>query len=281
MHILAVDDNAVNLATLEQELQNKYDVTALNSGSRAVRFLCREQVDLILLDVQMPIMNGIETLSEMRSLKNGADVPVIFLTASSDKSTVMEGMKLGIVDYIVKPFRPRDLHNRIEKALKQHGSLALEGQELYHKIQDVLDDIHNNDIKGAYAKGKEILTYKLDDDVSGRMHVVVSKLDSGDPKAAEQMIERLYRLLEKRGIRIQKEKDQSINKIELTVRLQYAIHALEDFHTKEAEEKLTTLLQYKMSDSCKTQCEQALACIREYNDVEAEHLLRSVLEKVS
>jgi DNA-binding response OmpR family regulator len=226
-------------------------------------------------------MNGIETLTEMRSLKNGADVPVIFLTASSDKSTVMEGMKLGIVDYIVKPFRPRDLHNRIEKALKQHGSLALEGQELYQKIREMLDDIRNNELKDAYAKGKEILGYKLDEDVSGRMNVVVAKLDSGDTQAAELMIDRIFRLLEKRGVHIEEEKVQTINKIELTVRLQYAIHALEDFHTKEAAEKISTLLQYKLSEPCKSRCEQALACLKEYNDVEAEHLLRSALEKVA
>lgn len=119
--ILAVDDNIINLATIEQELKSKYEVITVNSGARAIRFLGREKPALVLLDVQMAAMDGLETLRKIRNLENGATIPVILLTSKKDKETVIEGTKLGIMDYVVKPFDSQDLHNRIERALKKAG----------------------------------------------------------------------------------------------------------------------------------------------------------------
>ena len=119
--ILAVDDNIINLATIEQELKSKYEVITVNSGARAIRFLSREKPALVLLDIQMAAMDGLETLRKIRSLENGATIPVILLTSKKDKETVIEGTKLGIMDYVVKPFDSQDLHSRIERALKKAG----------------------------------------------------------------------------------------------------------------------------------------------------------------
>lgn len=121
MRILAVDDNIINLATIEQELKSKYEVITVNSGARAIRFLSREKPELVLLDIQMASMDGLETLRKIRELKNGAAIPVIMLTARKDRETVIEGTKLGIMDYVVKPFDAQDLHNRIERALRRAG----------------------------------------------------------------------------------------------------------------------------------------------------------------
>jgi DNA-binding response OmpR family regulator len=280
IRILAVDDNAVNLATLEQELQEKYKVIAVNSGGRAVKYVCREQVDLILLDVQMPIMDGLDTLREIRMQKNGANVPVIFLTSSNDKVTVMEGIKLGIVDYIVKPFQSRDLHERIERALKQSGLLPLEGNELYRSVLELQNDLRKGTVMQAAEKAGEILNYKLDEDVSGRMSVVKAKLDAGDATAAGEMIERILQLLKARGSESPQEEIRPINTIELTVRLRYAISALEKFQTKEAAEKVSLLMQYEMPMECYNACKQALKCLQSYDDVAAEKLLRAALDKV-
>lgn len=109
MRILAVDDNIINLATIEQELKEKYEVITVNSGARAIRYLNKEKPDLILLDIQMALMDGIETLKEIRMMENGAAIPVIMLTARKDRETVIEGTKLGILDYILKPFDTQDL----------------------------------------------------------------------------------------------------------------------------------------------------------------------------
>lgn len=119
--ILAVDDSPVNLAVIEQELKNEYELITANSGSRALRYLRMEKPDLILLDIQMPQMDGIETLKNIRELENGADIPVIMLTAKNDKNTILESSRLGICDYVLKPFVSQDLHDRILRTLKNAG----------------------------------------------------------------------------------------------------------------------------------------------------------------
>ncbi len=115
--ILVVDDSSINLAVVEQTLRGKYDVIAVNSGSRALRYLEDERPDLILLDIRMAQKDGIETLKEMRFMPNGADIPVIMLTSRRDRETVVETAKLGVYDYVLKPFEPEDLHARIQAAL--------------------------------------------------------------------------------------------------------------------------------------------------------------------
>ena len=119
--ILAVDDNSISLATIEQELEGEYEVIPLNSGIRALQFLKKEErkPDLILLDIQMAIKDGIETLKDISEMKACKDIPVIMLTSKQDKTAVVETSKLGIYDYVLKPFKGEDLHQRIDRALKK------------------------------------------------------------------------------------------------------------------------------------------------------------------
>lgn len=116
--ILVVDDSSINLAVVEQTLRGKYDVITVNSGTRALRYLENERPDLILLDIRMAQKDGIETLKEIRFMRNGADIPVIMLTSRRDRETVVETTKLGVYDYVLKPFEPEGLHARIQAALE-------------------------------------------------------------------------------------------------------------------------------------------------------------------
>ncbi len=119
--ILAVDDNSISLATIEQELEGEYEVIPLNSGIRALQFLKKEErkPDLILLDIQMAIKDGIETLKDIREMKACQDIPVIMLTSNADKSMVLESSKFKIYDYVLKPFKKRELCERIDSVLKK------------------------------------------------------------------------------------------------------------------------------------------------------------------
>ena len=119
LRILAVDDNSISLAAIEQEPKKEYEVIPVNSGSRALQYLRREKPDLILLDIQMAQKDGIETLREIREMEKCKDIPVIMLTSKQDKSAVVETSKLGIYDYILKPFQGENLHNRIDRVLKK------------------------------------------------------------------------------------------------------------------------------------------------------------------
>ena len=119
--ILAVDDNAISLKAIDQALQSGYEVIPVNSGDRAIRYLMSEKPDLVLLDVQMADKDGIETLRELRTMKNGEDLPVIMLTSQNEKDTVLQSSKLGIDDYVLKPFDSNKLLARVDQTLKNAG----------------------------------------------------------------------------------------------------------------------------------------------------------------
>lgn len=116
--ILAVDDSAIILTRISNTLSKDYEVVTVNSGMRALRYLKEEKPDLILMDIKMAQMDGIETLREIRKMEDREDIPVIMLTGVEDSSFVMEGFKLGISDYILKPFTPKDLIERISRVLE-------------------------------------------------------------------------------------------------------------------------------------------------------------------
>ncbi len=114
--ILVVDDDVINLRMAAHALdKNSYEVVLAGSGAEALEKLKEHQVDLVLLDIEMPEMNGIETFRRLQA--DHADMPVIFLTASGDKKDVMDAIQLGAADYIKKPFLPKDLLERVSKAL--------------------------------------------------------------------------------------------------------------------------------------------------------------------
>lgn len=118
LKVLAVDDNSISLATIEQELKEEYEVIPLNSGVRALQYLKREKPDLILLDIQMKEKNGIETLKEIRDMEACKDIPVIMLTSMRDKEMVVESVKIGVEGYVIKPFNKKDLLERVDRVLK-------------------------------------------------------------------------------------------------------------------------------------------------------------------
>ena len=127
--ILAVDDNSISLATIEQEFRGSYEVVALNSGLRALQYLKQKTPpDLILLDVQMAPLDGIETLRRIREMETCQEIPVIMLTSQREKQTIVESSKLGINDYVLKPFKTQDLHERIERILKAEMDKRLENR---------------------------------------------------------------------------------------------------------------------------------------------------------
>ena len=118
--ILVVDDDDMNLKMAEFILKKdmkENKVLLADSGMKAIDTLQREKVDLVLLDFQMPVMNGLKTLELIRKREDLKDVAVIFLTAASDRDTVIKAGMMGVVDYIKKPFMPNDLIDRVSQVL--------------------------------------------------------------------------------------------------------------------------------------------------------------------
>ena len=280
MRILAIDDNTVNLATLEQELKDKYEVIPMISGRRAIKYLYCEKVDLILLDVQMPVMDGVETLREIRNMENGITVPVIFLTAMKDKDTVIEGSKLGIMDYITNPFDVEDLTSRIDRVFKRMGILPIEDMELLASVKAVLKDITLGRGKQALIKTDEVLKYQIDDEVTGRMRNARLKIERDELQAAGGVIIRVIKMLEKKmGIENQNS-GLSINNRELNAKLLYILEDLENFSTKEALEKCKELKKYVLPENITFTLEKVIEDLISYDDDEAERLIKAMLDHV-
>ncbi len=116
--ILVVDDSKANLTLSKQALEEYYQVSLVISGQMALRFLEKKTPDLILLDINMPEMDGKETLRQIRSIEEYKDIPVIFLTAKTDPETEVECLKLGATDFIAKPFVPQVMRSRIARTLE-------------------------------------------------------------------------------------------------------------------------------------------------------------------
>lgn len=115
--ILVVDDDDMNLMRTKMILGKEYDVFLANSGVEALDTLKREDMDLVLLDIEMPKMNGIETFERMKTFTSRT--PVIFLTASGLEDDVRSAIKLGAVDYLKKPFQPQELLKRVAQELEK------------------------------------------------------------------------------------------------------------------------------------------------------------------
>ena len=116
--ILVVDDDAMNLRMAEFILEREgYIVCKAESGMECLNYLKDNIPDLILLDIEMPVMNGIKTLEIIKENPQLATIPVMFLTAAADVGTVVEAKNLGVVDYIKKPFWPEELTKRVKTAL--------------------------------------------------------------------------------------------------------------------------------------------------------------------
>lgn len=115
--ILLVDDDVKNLQVAMSILKN-YNVIYAQSGEKALELLAKNDFDLILLDVIMPLMDGYHVCSKIKENEKTKNIPIIFLTVKDDEKDIVKGFDLGAVDYITKPFYSEVLLKRVEVHLK-------------------------------------------------------------------------------------------------------------------------------------------------------------------
>jgi len=135
--IIAVDDQHFNLTEIELALEEQYRILTASSAQRMFAILEKVRPDLILLDIEMPEMNGFEAIKQLKNNEVHSQIPVVFLTGRTDEATESQGLKLGAVDFITKPFCKPVLINRVQIHLDIDGLIRERTAQLKQKEQEV------------------------------------------------------------------------------------------------------------------------------------------------
>ena len=115
--ILIVDDTVTNLDILS-DLLCEYDVIEATNGKDALEIVEEDSIDLILLDIMMPEMDGYEVCEKLQSNPKTKNIPIIFITAKTDEASIVKAYDIGGADYVTKPFLPKELLSRVKKELQ-------------------------------------------------------------------------------------------------------------------------------------------------------------------
>jgi putative two-component system response regulator len=169
--ILLVDDNPTNLTAGKNMLKDEYKVYPVPSAEIMFDLLENVEADLILLDIEMPDMNGYEAIKKLKDDERYADIPVIFLTMKTDEGSELEGLSLGAIDYVTKPFCAPLLLKRISN----HLDSQMQKRELKN-LNENLEELVQQKTKEVFDLQNAVLSTVADlvefrDDVTGG-HVV-------------------------------------------------------------------------------------------------------------
>jgi len=183
--IILVDDSPANLTACKKSLKDLYDVFPVPSAEKMFELLLHVFPDLILLDVEMPGTNGYEAMQKLRENEAYKDIPVIFLSAMDDAESEIEGLNLGAVDYIHKPFISSILIRRIEMHLA-----VVEGKQellaLNNSIQALMSQNSDSDDQKVEAEEetiKELLTKgvllsKMGHEIRAPLNTIIEMIQS-------------------------------------------------------------------------------------------------------
>jgi PleD family two-component response regulator len=116
--ILAIDDDAQQLREYKEFLVPQFDLRVVKAASDALSFLNSNKVDLILLDIGMPNISGIEFLEDIRKIPSYMDVPIIIVSGNTNKTIFDEAKNNGVFDVLIKPVKQTELISTMEKALQ-------------------------------------------------------------------------------------------------------------------------------------------------------------------
>lgn len=177
MKLLLVEDNEAIILGLEYLLKEEgFSCKVARTKKEAEKAVCEESFDLILLDVTLPDGDG---FALCRSFKKNGDIPVIFLTAKEEERDVVQGFELGADDYIIKPFRNRELISRIRNVLRRCGK----GNEVLSCGTLKMDTAAGK----VYREGEEISLTKLEYKI---LHIMMRNQDRLFPR--EEILSQIW-----------------------------------------------------------------------------------------
>ena len=163
--VLAIDDDDVSLKILNTYLQDEYSVVTANSCKEAIKYLSNNIVDIIILDVEMPDIDGYATFDSIRKIPTCGETPVIFSSGHMEKHTIMKCITLGCADYILKPVNKADAVRKIEDALNEvlmkkerKNILVIDDDKEYLKIMKTyLEEVYYVNIVNSGRMAMEFL----------------------------------------------------------------------------------------------------------------------------
>lgn len=147
--LIIEDEQAISMALEDDFRLEGYDVTVASDGKTGLQLALRESADIILLDIMLPEMNGMEVFRTLRS--HGVHTPVIMLTAKNEEIDRVVGLEIGADDYVTKPFSPRELQARVKAVLRR--TLPTQVSTLTEQFGDVRVDFDGYRVT---KKGEEV-----------------------------------------------------------------------------------------------------------------------------
>ncbi len=145
--ILIVDDLPSNIKILGELLKEQYDIIVASNGNKALQIALNQQPDLILMDVMMADIDGFTACRLLKKQATTAEIPILFITASTASEDVLNGFKAGGQDYITKPFNPAELYARVQnhielgKSRKSIRAYAKETEKINQELKQLLEQV--------------------------------------------------------------------------------------------------------------------------------------------
>ncbi|OUS32999.1 hypothetical protein A9Q98_00165 [Thalassotalea sp. 42_200_T64] len=189
--ILVVDDEPGNIDLASALLRDNYKVKAATNGKVALKIAQADpNIDLVLLDIMMPEMDGFEVCQQLKSSPLTQNIPVIFLTAKSDVADITRGFTLGAVDYITKPLKPEILKARVDTHITlRESQIALENQvetlTENAKLREDIEKLTQHDLKGPLAVilfelpkiADKVVAKSIEESINNVLNMVNNTLD--------------------------------------------------------------------------------------------------------
>ena len=177
MKLLIVDDEKLIREVIEEYAKNEgYETTQAENGEIALNIILNENIDLVILDIMMPCLDGLAFLKEMKKIK---DIPVIILSARNEEYDKLMGFDLQADDYMTKPFSPKELMARIKAVLKRYGQnlndmFIYEGLKIDFKAHSVYID--EKEIKLTPKEYELLIYFTQNENIALSREVLLNKI---------------------------------------------------------------------------------------------------------
>lgn len=175
--ILVVDDNKTNLASARMLLSREYKVVPVMRGQQALTYLENGECDVILLDINMPDMDGFEVLEKIKKMERCRNIPIIFLTADNDSETETRCFRKGALDFIAKPFVPEVMLSRVSRVLELEElrrNLADKLAQKTKEVSDIRSQSHHDVLTGLWNRAytEETVNKLLEQGTTGALFMI-------------------------------------------------------------------------------------------------------------